>query len=46
MVIPARVGQQVGAVAFRHGVFRAGDQELAGLGELVGVPAGIDRAHA
>jgi hypothetical protein len=27
VVIPACVGQQVGAVAFRHGVFGAGDQE-------------------
>ena len=37
------VGQQVGPVAFRDGVFGIGDQEFARLGDLVGMPAGIDR---
>ena len=38
------VVDQVGPVAFRRGVLGIGNQELAGLGELVGVPPGVDRS--
>jgi hypothetical protein len=40
------IGDQVGPVPFRRGVLGAGDQECARLGELMGVPSGIECALA
>jgi hypothetical protein len=38
------VGDQIGPVPFRRAVFGIGDQEIARLGELVRVPAGVECA--